>query len=259
MEVRRVENSSEIENFMEIIKSAWHSDSALSGFKDTIHSMAYHGGFVLGAWDEDKLIGMSFSYPGYKNNYTYLYSHMTGVIDQKKYSGAGYLMKMKQKELALDYGYRMIAWTFDPVMSLNGYFNIGKLGAVSRNYLDNFYGVMNDGINKGLPTDRLVAEWHIKENYNVQFNNPQFINQVDGYNMEFTEKPAGDVIGIKIIRDFYEFKKNDLNKAVQTKLMLRSKFHEVFSAGYVLINFDKVNNAYIFSKNYKLKEKNIFN
>lgn len=55
MEVRRVENSSEIENFMEIIKSAWHSDSALSGFKDTIHSMAYHGGFVLGAWDEDEI------------------------------------------------------------------------------------------------------------------------------------------------------------------------------------------------------------
>ena len=38
--------------------------------------------------------------------------------------GAGYMMKMKQKELALAYGYRMIAWTFDPVMSLNGYFNM---------------------------------------------------------------------------------------------------------------------------------------
>ncbi len=258
MDVRIVENSSEIEDFMEIIKSAWHSDTVIYGFKDTIHSMAYHGGFVLGAWDGGKLIGMSFSYPGYKQGYTYLYSHMTGVIDQKKYSGAGYMMKMKQKELALAYGYRMIAWTFDPVMSLNGYFNIGKLGAVSRNYLDNFYGAMNDGINRGLPTDRLVAEWHIKEHYNVNYENPQFINYVDGYNLEFVEKAEKEVIGIKIIRDFYEFKKTDLDKAVKTKLMLRQKFHEIFSAGYVLINFDKNNNAYIFKKNYKLTEQNIF-
>ena len=258
MDVKIIENSSEIEDFMEIIKSAWHSDSALSGFKDTIHSMAYHGGFVLGAWDGGKLIGMSFSYPGYKKGYTYLYSHMTGVIDQKKYSGAGYMMKTKQKELALEYGYNMIAWTFDPVMSLNGYFNIGKLGAISRNYLDNFYGIMNDGINKGLPTDRLVAEWHIRENYNVNFDEPQFINEVDGDNMKFIEKPEKDVIGIKIIKDFYEFKTRDLDEAVKTKLMLRNKFHEIFSAGYVLINFDKINNAYIFKKNYQLEEKNIF-
>ena len=58
-----------------------------------------------------------------KQGYTYLYSHMTGVIDQKKYSGAGYMMKMKQKE-----------------------------------------------------------------HYNVNFENPQFINYVDGYNLEFVEK-----------------------------------------------------------------------
>ncbi len=258
MEVRLIENSSEIQDFMEIIKSAWHSDSAISGFKDTIHSMAYHGGFVLGAWDNGKLIGMSFSYPGYKNNYTYLYSHMTGVIGEKKYSGVGYMLKMKQKELALDYGYKMIAWTFDPVMSLNGYFNIGKLGAVSRNYLDNFYGIMNDGINQGLPTDRLVAEWHIREHYDVEFTDPRFINEVNGYNMEFTGEPENDVIGFKIIKDFYEFKTRDLEKAVKTKLILRDKFHELFSKGYIIINFDKINNAYIFSKNYKLTERNIF-
>jgi chorismate synthase len=259
MEVRLVDDSSEIQNFMEIIRSAWHSDTAISGFKDTIHSMAYHGGFVLGAYDGSNLVGMSFSYPGYKKGQVYLYSHMTGVIDQKKYSGAGYMMKMKQKELALNYGYNMIAWTFDPVMSLNGYFNINKLGAISRNYLDNFYGTMNDGINQGLPTDRLVAEWHIKEHYDVEDEDPQFINEVDGYNMKFIANPETETIGMKIIRDFYEFKNSNLEKAVKTKLILREKFHSIFAAGYVLIKFDKKSNAYIFKKNYKIMEKNIFN
>ncbi len=258
MEVRTVEDSSEIQDFMDIIKSAWRSESALSGFKDTIHSMAYHGGIVLGAYDNGKLIGISFSYPGYRNDEVYLYSHMTGVTDQKKYSGAGYMMKMRQKELAIKYGYKMIAWTFDPVMSLNGFFNIGKLGAVSRNYLDNFYGTMNDGINAGLPTDRLVAEWHIRENYDVSYNNVRFINEVKGYTMEFIDEPEDDIIGLKMIRDFFDFKVSNLPEAVKVKLLLRNKFHDLFSRGYIIVNFDRQNNAYIFKKNFELKRKNIF-
>ena len=258
MEVRTVEDSSQIQNFMDVIKSAWKSESALSGFKDTIHSMAYHGGTVLGAYDNGELIGMSFSYPGYRKGEVYLYSHMTGVIDQKKYSGAGYMMKMKQKEFAIKYGYKMIAWTFDPVMSLNGYFNIGKLGAVSRNYLDNFYGMMNDGINAGLPTDRLVAEWHIQENYDVSTDNIQYINDVHGYNIEFFGDAYSNVLGLKMIRNFFDFKMSNLSEAVRTKLLIRQKFHELFSKGYVLINFDRQNNAYIFKKNFELREKNIF-
>ncbi|MCL4453808.1 hypothetical protein [Ferroplasma sp.] len=258
MEVRTVENSSEISDFMDIIKSAWKSDSALSGFKDTIHSMAFHGGFVLGAYEDGRLIGMSFSYPGYRHGKVYLYSHMTGVIDQKKYSGAGYLMKMKQKDLAIKYGYKMIAWTFDPVMSLNGYFNIGKLGAVSRNYLDNFYGIMNDGINAGLPTDRLVAEWHIGEDYDVSYKNVQFINHVHEYSMEFLDVPLGETVGLKMIRDFLGFKLSNIEEAVKVKLLLREKFHMLLSAGYTIINFDRENNAYIFKKNFELKRNNIF-
>ena len=42
--------------------------------------------------------------------------------------------------------------------------------------------------------------WYIKEHYNVNYENPQFINYVDGYNLEFVEKAEKEVIGIKIIR-----------------------------------------------------------
>jgi predicted GNAT superfamily acetyltransferase len=258
MDVKIIENSSQIGDFMEIIKSAWHSESAISGFKDTIHSMAYHGGFVLGAFDGNKLIGMSFSYPGYRNGHVYLYSHMTGVIDENKYSGVGYMLKMKQRELAINYGYDMIAWTFDPAMSLNGYFNIGKLGAISRTYLDNFYGTMDDGINKGLPTDRLVAEWHVLENYDRSYSDPQFINEVDGNHIAFNADPEKDLVGVKIIKNFYEYKKADLDGAIKLKILIRQKFHELFSKGYVIINFERKNNAYIFKKNFKLNKENIF-
>ena len=182
----------------------------------------------------------------------------SGIIFKPIILSSGYMMKMKQKELAIKYGYKMIAWTFDPVMSLNGYFNIGKLGAVSRNYLDNFYGIMHDGINAGLPTDRLVAEWYIRENYNRSFGDVQFINNVNGFEMEFFHEPEESIIGLKMIPDFFAFKSSNLQEAVKLKLLLRNKFHDLFSRGYSIINFDRKNNAYIFRKNFKIKGKNIF-
>jgi predicted GNAT superfamily acetyltransferase len=43
---------------------------------------------------------------------------------------------------------------------LNASLNIGTLGAVVRSYLPDYYGDMQ-GINAGLPSDRLLAEWRL--------------------------------------------------------------------------------------------------
>ncbi len=257
MEISIIKDSSEIEKFMEIIKSAWASDNAIYQFYDTLHSMPYHGGFLLGAYDNDKMVGMSFSYPGFRNNKVYLYSHMTGVINNKKYSNIGYELKIKQKELALDYGYDLIVWTFDPMMSLNAYFNLNKLGALSRNYIDNFYGNMRDGINRGVPTDRLVAEWYIKNSYNKSYEKPEYINTIDENNIYFSEIKS-DLIALRIFNNYGELKNTDLNKAVKIKLEYRHIFHELLNKNYTVINFDKNSYSYIFKKDYKINEKNIF-
>ena len=52
-------------------------------------------------------------------------------------------------------------WTFDPLEIKNAYLNIHKLGAIVRSYRVNFYGVSSSRLQGGLPTDRLVAEWHL--------------------------------------------------------------------------------------------------
>jgi len=41
------------------------------------------------------------------------------------------------------------------------YFNIAKLGALAEEYLDDFYGSMDDGVNGGAPTDRLFVSWDL--------------------------------------------------------------------------------------------------
>ena len=52
-------------------------------------------------------------------------------------------------------------WTFDPLEIKNAFLNIHKLGAVVCSYRVNFYGVSSSRLQGGLPTDRLVAEWHL--------------------------------------------------------------------------------------------------
>jgi predicted GNAT superfamily acetyltransferase len=56
-----------------------------------------------------------------------------------------------------------MTWTFDPLVSRNGRFNLTKLGATAEVYLPRFYGRMTDGINGDDDADRLVALWRLDD------------------------------------------------------------------------------------------------
>ena len=56
---------------------------------------------------------------------------------------------------------RRAAWTTDPLIRRNAYFNLAKLGAEAPRYLVDFYGEMRDGINKGDESDRLLIRWSL--------------------------------------------------------------------------------------------------
>ena len=58
-------------------------------------------------------------------------------------------------------GIDLITWTFDPLEARNAWLNFGKLGAVCNTYLRNVYGNLQDGLNAGLPSDRLQVDWWI--------------------------------------------------------------------------------------------------
>jgi len=122
-----------------------------------------NGGVVIGAFREnDEAVGVVFSFPGYENGLIYLYSHLTGVTPEKRYRGIGYYLKLAQRKLALEKGYSLIKWTFDPLRSSNAYFNIAKLGVIARSFYPNYYGELQDELNRGMPSDRLIVEWWIK-------------------------------------------------------------------------------------------------
>lgn len=124
-----------------------------------------NGGMVLGAFsDEDKLIGFVCSFPGLTDSGLVKQCSQLMVVDpayQKQ--GLGYQLKLMQRRVALSQGIGLITWTFDPLQGVNANLNINKLGCVSSQYLIDIYGTAKSGLNAGMSTDRLVAEWWIED------------------------------------------------------------------------------------------------
>jgi predicted GNAT superfamily acetyltransferase len=134
------------------------------------------GGQVLGAFDSDlsngaaagpdgTLVGFAMSLPGLKSTpqgpQPYIHSHMLAVRPSHRNRGLGTQLKWGQRHEALSRGIRHMEWTFDPLEIKNAFLNIHRLGAISREYRVNFYGVSSSRLQGGLPTDRLLAEWEL--------------------------------------------------------------------------------------------------
>jgi predicted GNAT superfamily acetyltransferase len=121
-----------------------------------------NGGLALGAFVEDTLAGFLFGYPGLTSDGRLKHcSHMMGVAPEQQSHGVGYRLKLAQREFALAQGCDLVTWTYDPLESRNAHLNIRKLGGVCRTYIRDFYGPMDDGLNRGLPSDRFQVEWWI--------------------------------------------------------------------------------------------------
>src|SRR6202165_2960276 len=120
------------------------------------------GGQVMGAFDGDVLVGFALSVPGTRPGHVYLHSHMLAVRKDHRNGGLGRRLKLMQRADALARGIELIEWTFDPLEIKNAYLNIERLGAISRRYTINRYGIPCSPLQGGLPSDRLIAEWWLK-------------------------------------------------------------------------------------------------
>jgi predicted GNAT superfamily acetyltransferase len=121
------------------------------------------GGFITVAYDgKNRPIGTTICILGKHEEKRILYSQLTGVIPEFQSRGVGRMLKLKQRDYAMKQGYDLICWTYDSMQSINNWFNLNRLGALTRAYYVNYYGEMVDRVNEGLPTDRFLAEWWIK-------------------------------------------------------------------------------------------------
>ena len=164
IEIRELGKHEELRDVVALQKTIWgFEDADLLPFRMMVVATKI-GGQLLGAFDGDRMIAFCLAIPGLKEDgKPYLHSHMLGVLGKYRNHGVGRQLKLRQRDDALARGIDLIEWTFDPLEIKNAYFNVERLGAIVRRYLRNQYGASSSPLHGGLPTDRLVAEWWIRE------------------------------------------------------------------------------------------------
>jgi predicted GNAT superfamily acetyltransferase len=162
IEVRRLFALAEFSEAVKLQQCVWgFPDSELLPLRFFVVA-ARVGGQVFGAFDAEQMIGFCLAIPGVKSGgRAYLHSHMTGVLPAYRDAGVGRRLKIEQRADALKRGFDLVEWTFDPLEVKNAFFNIERLGAIVRQYVENEYGSTSSPLHGALPTDRCVAEWWI--------------------------------------------------------------------------------------------------
>jgi predicted GNAT superfamily acetyltransferase len=163
--IRKCETLEEMQACFALQKEVWKfADADLIPVRVFVVA-AKIGGHVIGGFAGDgknDLVGFAIAIPGVRNGHSYLHSQMLAVRQQYRNVGLGRRIKLHQREEALARGFELMEWTFDPLEVKNAYLNIEKLGAITRRYNVNQYGITSSPLQGGLPTDRLVAEWWLK-------------------------------------------------------------------------------------------------
>jgi predicted GNAT superfamily acetyltransferase len=128
---------------------------------ELLRALTKAGNYLSGAFDGDRLVGACVGFFGAPADGT-MHSHIAGVSASAGGRHIGYALKLHQRVWAMNRGIGVIAWTFDPLVARNAWFNLGKLGATAAEYLPNFYGGMHDVVNGGDDTDRLLVHWDLR-------------------------------------------------------------------------------------------------
>lgn len=252
--IRSLQLIEELEEVRKLESSIWGENDSIPTHQTL--TAVKNGGLVLGAYDDQKLVGFQYSFPGFDGNSLYLCSHMLGIDKTYRNKGIGNLLKIAQREEALKLGYSLITWTYDPLESVNGYLNIAKLGGVCSHYVENCYGEMVDLLNNGMPSDRFLVEWHISNdtNHDQQLDEIELHQVILESIIQWDRNEEGfpvpskqlatmenDLAFVAIPKDFRSIREHNLQLAQEWRMITRSVFTKLFSNGWKVIDFHKNN------------------
>lgn len=130
----------------------------------TLRALELAGAYISIAVDStDDVIGMCLGMVGVHGPDLHVHSHLAAVDPDRRGNGIGRALKRHQRRWCLDHGIPTMSWTFDPLLHANARFNLHHLGARGERYLVELYGVMDDEINRGDASDRLLVRWDLED------------------------------------------------------------------------------------------------
>jgi predicted GNAT superfamily acetyltransferase len=158
VEVRLIESLEECRQCERIQRLTWGATGVTS---EAMTAAAKYGGVLIGALAGGKVVGFIFAFLAEYHGRLAHWSHMMAVEPRYRDQGLGFKMKLVHRRVALKRGIQSICWTFDPLQSRNAYLNITRLGALPDEYVPDCYGRFPSLLERGLPSDRWVANWRI--------------------------------------------------------------------------------------------------
>ena len=194
--------------------------------REEILALAESGNVPWGADAGDETIGYVLGWAGIDpEDGLHLHSHMLAALPDRRHRGVGYALKLAQRAACLDQGIHLVRWTFDPMISRNAWFNVGKLGAIADRFHRNFYGEMTDSLNAGERSDRLVVRWEL-------------------------DRPPGPRAApavhetIVVPREYDAMRTSDRAAASAERDRAAAAFEDAFARGKIVVSFDRDSATY---------------
>jgi predicted GNAT superfamily acetyltransferase len=278
--LRLIEEPGDLEAVEALQRLVWPGDDTEVVPIHMLVAAVKGGGLVVGAYaipesrgTKPQLVGFVFGFPGIYHTpdgpRLMHCSHMLGVHPDYRDRGLGYGLKRAQWQMVRRQGVDRITWTYDPLQSRNGNFNIAKLGAVCNLYHREYYGVMRDGLNVGLPSDRFEVDWWVNTRRvnrrlskrprrrldlahyiagGVEIINPTQVED-DGTLRPSSSIPSNDIgspessgqgdalLLVEIPSDFNTLRHSKPSLALDWRLHTRTLFEELFERGYLVTDF----------------------
>ncbi len=231
--IREVESVKELQGCVDLQRKVFATPDLENSPVRHLIVTKYAGGFTLGAFDGDKMVGFVLSVPMFKSEERAFYSHMTAVDKKYQNYGIGARLKWAQRARALKEGIKYIKWTFQPVQARNAFFNLERLGVTIKIYQPNFYGTdystsaEQDGA-CGVDSDRLFAEWFL--------DSPKVVALSRGE--KFVE--TGEVVrAIEIPNDWNKLIVADAPQAIAEQERIKREFQTAFAEGLIVKGFER--------------------
>src|SRR5580693_6015402 len=227
------------------------------------------GGLTLGLWDGDKGVGFSYAFAGLDAAGPYLYSSGLGVLPGHRSRGQAYEMKVAQRTLARELGYRRIKWTFSALRSVNAHLYLSRLGGVASEYEFDARGSLDsDWVTEGgVPLDEFIVEWDL--------DSERVRSRVDGAGAKARQAevhcisrcsgtgpgrvleevdiaPTADRVLCEVPADFQYLVNNALDLAMDWRTKTRPAFAALMEQGFALTEcfYDREHGPrYLFERN----------
>ncbi len=120
IDIRTLDTVDAIHEAARVLDRVWGERGTMPA--NILRALEHAGNYVVGLYDGDEMIGASAAFFGPPAARS-MHSHITGIVDGYQGRGLGRLLKLHQRDWALERGVGRITWTFDPLIPRNAHFN----------------------------------------------------------------------------------------------------------------------------------------